>query len=208
MLLNDETQQFELGGVNVLEIVETYGSPLFVYDSSKIISQYEKMKQALCRVKKLKINYACKALTNLSILSLLKNLGAGLDAVSYQEILLGLEAGFAAEDIIYTPNSVSIEELEAAMKLGVKINIDNITAVFLSVSDIKKNIEQVNLGEKNDSNSENRAEDNEKVEDDIQIIDFGEKKKKKKKKEKMESKFDEATEEADKEEMKGSKKSG
>ena len=59
MLLNNETQEFELGGVNVLEIAETYGSPLFVYDSSKIISQYEKMKQALCHVKKLKINYAC-----------------------------------------------------------------------------------------------------------------------------------------------------
>jgi len=126
MLLNDETQAFELGGVNVLEIAETYGSPLFVYDSNKIISQYQKMKQALRQVKKIKINYACKALTNLSVLKLLKNLGAGLDAVSYQEILLGLEAGFAAKDIIYTPNSVSIEELEAAMKLGVKINIDNI----------------------------------------------------------------------------------
>jgi diaminopimelate decarboxylase len=126
MLLNDETQQFELGGVNVLEIAETYGSPLFVYDSNKIISQYEKMTKALRQVKKLKINYACKALTNISVLRLLKGLGAGLDAVSYQEILLGLEAGFTAEDIIYTPNSVSIEELEAAMKLGVKVNIDNI----------------------------------------------------------------------------------
>lgn len=126
MLLNDETQQFELGGVNLLEIAETYGTPLFVYDSGKIISQYQKMKQALGQVKKLKINYACKALTNISILKLLKSLGAGLDAVSYQEILLGLEAGFVAEDIIYTPNSVSIEELEAAMKLGVKVNVDNI----------------------------------------------------------------------------------
>ncbi|WMX16144.1 MULTISPECIES: diaminopimelate decarboxylase [unclassified Aureispira] len=126
MLLNDETQQFEIGGVNALEIAASYGTPLFVYDSNKIISQYKKMKQALGQVKKLKINYACKALTNLSVLKLLKNLGAGLDAVSYQEIRLGLEAGFAAKDIIYTPNSVSIEELEAAMKLGVKVNIDNI----------------------------------------------------------------------------------
>ena len=74
MLFNDETQEFEVGGVNVLEIAESYGSPLFVYDSNKIISQYEKMKQALSPVKKLKINYACKALTNLSILKLLKNL--------------------------------------------------------------------------------------------------------------------------------------
>lgn len=126
MFLNEETNQFELGGVEVLEIAQTYETPLFVYDSKQIINQYNKMKNALRQVKKLKINYACKALTNISILRLLKNLGAGLDAVSYQEILLGLEAGFEAQDIIYTPNSVSIEELEAAMKLGVKVNIDNI----------------------------------------------------------------------------------
>lgn len=126
MLLNEETQQFEIGGVNVLEIANTHGTPLFVYDSEKIVAQYTKMKNALAKVKKLKINYACKALTNVTVLRLLQSLGAGLDAVSYQEILLGLEAGFKPENIIYTPNSVSIEELEAAIKLGVKVNIDNI----------------------------------------------------------------------------------
>ncbi|MDC0230731.1 diaminopimelate decarboxylase, partial [Aureispira] len=95
-------------------------------DSARIEAQYSKMKDALKKVKKVKINYACKALTNITVLRLLKNLGSGLDAVSYQEIRLGLTAGFAPQDIIYTPNSVSIEELEACMSLGVKVNIDNI----------------------------------------------------------------------------------
>lgn len=126
MLLNKETEQFELNGIDPVSIASEFGTPLFVYDAQKIVEQYTKMKQALHQVKKLKINYACKALTNISILRLLQHLGAGLDAVSYQEILLGLEAGFSPQDIIYTPNSVSIEELEAAMKLGVKVNIDNI----------------------------------------------------------------------------------
>ena len=126
MLLNEETQQFEIGGVNVLDLTATYGTPLFVYDSAKIISQYTKMTTALSDVPKLKINYACKALTNISVLQLLHSLGAGLDAVSYQEIKLGLTAGFSPSDIIYTPNSISIEELESAIRLGVKVNIDNI----------------------------------------------------------------------------------
>jgi len=126
MLLNEETQRFELGGVDVLELTQNYGTPLFVYDSAKIVGQYSKMKNALKKVKRVKINYACKALTNISVLRILQNLGAGLDAVSYQEICLGLEAGFAPQDIIFTPNSVSIQELEAAMELGVKVNIDNI----------------------------------------------------------------------------------
>ncbi len=126
MLLNPETQRYEIKGVDVVQLTQEYGSPLFVYDSATIVKQYSKMIKSLRKVKKVKINYACKALTNISILRILKNLGAGLDAVSYQEIQMGLTAGFAAHDIIFTPNSVSIQELEAAMDLGVKINIDNI----------------------------------------------------------------------------------
>lgn len=126
MLFNEETEQFEIGGLSAVELAETYGTPLFVYDAARIQQQYYTMSQALQGVSKVKIHYACKALTNISVLRLLKQLGAGLDAVSYQEILLGLQAGFAPKEIMYTPNSVSIEELEAAIRLGVRVNIDNI----------------------------------------------------------------------------------
>lgn len=126
MYLKDENKRYELAGVDVLSLVEQYGAPLFVYDAQKIKTQYFRMLQALSGVNKVKINYACKALTNISVLKLMHSLGSGLDAVSYQEIQLGLEAGFDAESIIFTPNSVSVEELEAAIALGVKINIDNL----------------------------------------------------------------------------------
>jgi len=126
MELNESTQGYEIGGVAVEQLAEEFGTPLFVYDSAKIVAQYQKMTNALNGIKKVKINYACKALTNVSILRLLRSLGAGIDAVSYQEIKLALEAGFEPQDIIYTPNSVSIEELEAAMEIGVKVNVDNI----------------------------------------------------------------------------------
>lgn len=126
MLLNQETEQLEIGGLSATALAETYGTPLFVYDAARIQQQYQTMSKALQGVDKVKIHYACKALTNVSVLRLLQQLGAGLDAVSYQEILLGLQAGFAPQEIMYTPNSVSIEELEAAIEQGVRINIDNI----------------------------------------------------------------------------------
>jgi diaminopimelate decarboxylase len=126
MHYNEATAQYEIGGVSAVELAETYGTPLFVYDAARIQQQYRTMRQVLAGVDKVKIHYACKALTNISVLRLLQQLGAGLDAVSYQEIRLGLQAGFAPDEIMYTPNSVSIEELEAAIKLGVRINIDNI----------------------------------------------------------------------------------
>lgn len=115
-----------IDGMPVTKIMEKYGSPLYIYESAKMASQYKRMMDAF-KGTKVKINYAAKALTNLNILKVFKNLGSGLDAVSIQEVKLGLKAGFAPQDIIYTPNCVSIEEIEAATKLGVKINIDNIS---------------------------------------------------------------------------------
>ena len=114
------------GEVDALEIVEQYGCPLYVYDYDIIERQYKRLTDAFSGVK-LKINYACKSLTNVNILRLIRQLGAGLDAVSIQEVKLGLHAGFTADEILYTPNCVSFEEIEEAVELGVKVNIDNIS---------------------------------------------------------------------------------
>jgi len=111
---------------SLLEIAETYGSPVYVYDAHKIESQYKRLTNAFGEVSQLKIHYAAKALTNISVLKFVSKLGAALDTVSVQEVLLGLKAGFAAENIIYTPNGVSLSELEKVAALGVQINIDNL----------------------------------------------------------------------------------
>ena len=111
----------------LLNIAQEFGCPTYVYDGNKIESQFDRLQNAFENVKHLKINYAAKALTNISILKLLKKKGSGLDTVSIQEVLLGLEAGFAPEDIMFTPNGVSLEEIEKAVKLGVHINIDNLS---------------------------------------------------------------------------------
>lgn len=112
---------------DLLNIAKTYGDPVYVYDSEKIISQFNRLTNAFNGVKKLKLNYACKALSNITILKLMNSLGSGLDTVSIQEVQLGLLAGFKPENIIYTPNGVSLEEIEEASKLGVRINIDNLS---------------------------------------------------------------------------------
>ncbi len=111
----------------LLSLVKKYESPLYVYDADAIEAQYNRMCQAFSSVKKLKINYAVKALSNINILHLFKNLHAGLDTVSVQEVQLALKAGFDSKDIIFTPNGVSLEEIEQAMRLGAQINIDNLS---------------------------------------------------------------------------------
>lgn len=111
---------------NLIKIAEEFGSPVYVYDSEKIISQYNRLVKAFDKVENLRLHYAVKALSNLSVLKLFNQLGSGLDTVSIQEVKLGLKAGVEPSKIIYTPNGVSLEELEEAIALGVQINIDNL----------------------------------------------------------------------------------
>ena len=118
--------RYQLGGVDLLQLVDQYESPLYVYDAETMQKQFDKLYNAFPGVK-LNIHYACKALSNLSVLKLMKKFGTGLDAVSIQEVWLGLKAGFSPDEILYTPNGVSMEEIEMAVKEGVKINIDNIS---------------------------------------------------------------------------------
>ena len=112
---------------DLVHIANTYGDPVYVYDSEKIISQFRRLTNAFSGVQKLQLNYAAKALSNIAILKLMNSLGSGLDTVSIQEVQLGLLAGFSPEAIIFTPNGVSLEEIEEAAKLGVRINIDNLS---------------------------------------------------------------------------------
>jgi diaminopimelate decarboxylase len=112
---------------DLLDVASEYGNPVYVYDSEKIASQYQRLINAFSSVGDLRINYATKALSNISILKLMKQLDSGLDTVSIQEVQLGLAAGFEPQAIIYTPNGVSLKEIEAVAKMGVQINIDNLS---------------------------------------------------------------------------------
>ena len=125
MYLDNERYKLS-GGIDPLELCEEYGGPLYVYESAIMERQYQRITNAF-NVKKLRINYACKALTNINVLRFFQSLGSGLDTVSIQEVELGLMAGFKPQDIIFTPNCVSLEEIEEAVNLGVRINIDNLS---------------------------------------------------------------------------------
>lgn len=118
----------KLNNTQLLDLGKKYDLPLFVYDGELIAEKYIRFKNAFS-VEKLRINYACKALTNLSILRLMHKLGAGIDAVSIGEIKMAMEAGFPSSRILFTPNAVNDTEIEAALELGVGINIDNLPSL-------------------------------------------------------------------------------
>ena len=111
---------------DLISISQKFGSPIYVYDAALIKSQYKKLSDAFSAVENLHIKYAVKALSNINIIKILNSLGSGLDTVSLQEVLIGLEAGVKPNEIIYTPNGVSLNEIEQVVELGVQINIDNL----------------------------------------------------------------------------------
>ena len=120
-----ENGRYTLSGFPLVKLADEFGTPLYVYDADKITSQYQRLTKAFAGSKH-SIKYALKANSNINILRLLKEQGAGLDAVSIHEVELGLKAGFDPDQILFTPNCTPFREIERAVELGVHINIDNI----------------------------------------------------------------------------------
>lgn len=114
------------GGISLAELVKEFGAPLYVYDGNKMISQYNRLRTAFSG-DHVRIKYALKALNNPNILKLFRKQGAGLDAVSIHEVQLGLQTGFQPDEILFTPNCVSFDEIKAGVEAGVQINIDSIS---------------------------------------------------------------------------------
>jgi len=111
------------------ELIKAYKSPLYVYDGTIIKGQYQKLINAFSASPRFKINYAVKALSNIAILQLIKDLGANVDTVSIGEIKLALLAGFSPQQISFTPNGVPFAELEEAIALGVHLTLDNLEQI-------------------------------------------------------------------------------
>ncbi len=120
--------KYTLGGVNLLDMCNEFETPLYVYDADQIVANYHSLKNAFKGVD-VHLKYACKALTNISVLKLLRKEGAGLDTVSIEEAMLGLKAGFEPQEILFTPNSIGFKEIQQAVELGLIINIDELSTL-------------------------------------------------------------------------------
>lgn len=115
-----------LSNIELVNIAEKFGTPLYVYDAEKIKDQYNKLTTAFKNTDSV-FFYACKALTNINILRYIKELGANIDCSSINEVKLALHAGFPTERILYTSNGIAFSEIEEAQSLGVIINIDSLS---------------------------------------------------------------------------------
>jgi diaminopimelate decarboxylase len=116
---------YNIQGIKLTDLATQFGTPLYVYDADKIIEKISILRDSFQNVN-LKIKYACKANTNISILKLMRKHGVEIDVVSPQELQLALLAGYEGSQITFTPSGVSFDEIEYAAEAGTRINLDNL----------------------------------------------------------------------------------
>ena len=105
---------------------QTFGTPLYVYHAEKIEQQYQNLLTHFSTTQT-RFFYACKALTNIHVLKVVKEMGCNIDCSSINEVKLALHVGFLPDNILYTSNSVGFDEIMTAVELGVHVNIDSLS---------------------------------------------------------------------------------
>ncbi|UFH58918.1 diaminopimelate decarboxylase [Sulfurovum mangrovi] len=111
--------------MDIKEIAEQYGTPLYVYDFDYIEERYNSLKEAFAGKKSL-INYAVKANSNLSVIAHLAKLGAGADCVSIGEVKRALSAGVSKYKIIFSGVGKRDDEIRAALEYDILlINLES-----------------------------------------------------------------------------------
>lgn len=119
---------YSIQGIQLTELAKQFGTPLYVYNADKIREKISVLKESFLDIP-LKIKYACKANTNLSVLRLMKSQGVEIDVVSPQELELALLAGFDGSQVTFTPSGVDFSEIEFAVSKGAIVNLDNLSVL-------------------------------------------------------------------------------
>lgn len=115
-----------VGSFRADELAQRFGTPLYVYDLEVVEENYRRLVGSF-PYRDLEVLYSCKANNNVDVLRTLRDLGAGLDAVSPWEVLLGVRLGFPKGRILFTGSSVSDEEMRFVRELGVLVNVDSLS---------------------------------------------------------------------------------
>ncbi|MCP4745441.1 MAG: diaminopimelate decarboxylase [Desulfobacteraceae bacterium] len=115
---------------NPFDLIEQYGSPLYVYNEEILRDRCKKIK-GMMKYENFKVNYSPKANSNIYLLKIINEEGLNVDAMSPGEIHVNLKAGFSPDNILYIGNNVSLEEISFAVEKGVKVSVDSLSQLEL-----------------------------------------------------------------------------
>ncbi len=122
----NKNSNLEIGGCDLIELAEKYGTPLYVLDEHTIRSICKDYKDAFKAYPKVNMMYASKALCTMAVTSIIASEGFGFDVVSAGEIYTVYKSGVNMSKVLFNGNNKSVDELSLAIKLGVgRISVDN-----------------------------------------------------------------------------------
>jgi diaminopimelate decarboxylase len=114
-----------LAGVSLPEVAGEVGTPVFCYNAEAIRSRYRLLDTVLAAIPH-RICFAVKANSNLAVLRILQELGAGADIVSVGEMRRALAAGFSPDRIVFSGVGKAADELQAAVRTGIgHLNVES-----------------------------------------------------------------------------------
>ncbi len=126
--LENRDGELYLDGVSAVNLAEAFDTPLYVTSESRIRDNYRHLHNALIRnYKKIRIYYAAKANSNLSVLKILEKEGSCLDAVSPGEVFMALTTGYSPSRILFTGTSVRNDELKFLADSNITVNVDSLS---------------------------------------------------------------------------------
>ena len=121
-------KQIYIGGLSIQGLAEKYGTPTYVYNEQRIRENFRRAYDAFTSYyPDFKFFYAVKACNNPAIVNILRQEGAGIDAASVNEILLAKSVGLGGEDVMFSGNFLSDEDIEQGLDSGVIFNLDDIS---------------------------------------------------------------------------------
>jgi len=141
-LKTNSLNHLEIGGCDTVELVEKYGTPLYVMDEGLIRKNCRLYKDAMDKYYKGNgmVLYASKAFSSMAIYKIVESEGLGIDVVSGGELYTAYKAGFPMNRVYFHGNNKTIDEIELAIDKDVRrIVVDNLEEL--------KNIDRI-AGEK------------------------------------------------------------
>lgn len=125
--LVNSSDRLEIGGCDVVDLVQQYGSPLYILDEVSLRTSCQQYRDAFAKHYQgaSQVLYASKAWSCLAVCAIAGSEGLGIDVVSAGEILTAMRAGVSASLIYFHGNNKSIDELSYALETGCTVVVDN-----------------------------------------------------------------------------------
>ncbi|MEG0152255.1 MAG: diaminopimelate decarboxylase [Niameybacter sp.] len=118
------------GGNNIFDLVQEYGSPLYIYNEGILRTRCKEIKN-LVTYENFIPHYSVKANTNIHLLKIIREEGLHADVMSPGEIYLALKSGFQPEELFFIPNNVTSEDMRYAIDHGILMSLDSLSQLEL-----------------------------------------------------------------------------